>query len=221
MLLFLFQKTFHDSSGFWSNKNSYNLPGGKTGFDDQETKLPTYWNTSFSKICLGMKIGQQIKFIVINKKAASLHSLIADGKYRATSLGCNTWKKLIGSQASLQTGCNKGGSMLPVPASMLRQESVSLEMTNEIATPVIPKLGLEREEILTIPTHVGTTLSRDIHRIMERETSKPWDISWYSRLSSIYYYLTVHEKNDAIKGFCYYNLSGPFLRGSDLFTDNS
>ena len=56
-----------------------------------------------------MKIGQQIKFIVINKKAASLHSLIADGKYRTTSLGRNTWKKLIGSQASLQTGCNKEG----------------------------------------------------------------------------------------------------------------
>ena len=109
MDLFIFQKTFHYSSGFWSNKNSYNLPGGKTGFDDQETKLPTYWNTSFSKICLGMKIGQQIKFIVINKKAASLHSLIADGKYRATSLGRNTWKKLIGSQASLQANCNKEG----------------------------------------------------------------------------------------------------------------
>ena len=109
MLLFVFQKTFHYSSGFWSNKNSYNLPGGKTGFDGQETKLPTYWSTPFAKICLGMKIGHQIKFIVINKKAASLHSLIADGKYRATSLGRNTWKKLIGSQASLQPNCNKEG----------------------------------------------------------------------------------------------------------------
>ena len=56
-----------------------------------------------------MKIGKQIKFIVINKKAASLHSLIADGKYRATSLGRNTWKKLIGSQVSLQPNCNKEG----------------------------------------------------------------------------------------------------------------
>ena len=56
-----------------------------------------------------MKIGKQIKFIVINKKAASLHSLIAYGKYRATSLGRNTWKKLIGSRASLQPNCNKEG----------------------------------------------------------------------------------------------------------------
>ena len=45
----------------------------------------------------------------LNKKAASLHSLIADGKYRATSLGRNKWKKPIGSQASLQTNCNKEG----------------------------------------------------------------------------------------------------------------
>ena len=60
----------------------YNLPGGETGFDAQETKLPTYWNTPFSKICLGMKIGQQINFIVINKQANSLYSLIADGQYR-------------------------------------------------------------------------------------------------------------------------------------------
>ena len=56
-----------------------------------------------------MKIGQQINFIVINKQANSLYSLIADGQYRATSLGRDTWKTLIGSQASLQLKCNKEG----------------------------------------------------------------------------------------------------------------
>ena len=77
--------------------------------DAHETKLPTYWNTPFNKICLGMKIGQQFKSVVINHQARSLYSLIADGKYRATSLGRNTWKKLIGSRASLQPNCNKEG----------------------------------------------------------------------------------------------------------------
>ena len=105
----LFQKTFHYDSHLWRDRNAYNLPGGKTGFDLQETKLPTYWNTPFSKICLGMRIGHQIKFIVINKHANSLHSLIADGRYRATTLGRHTWKSLIGSQASLQLKCNKEG----------------------------------------------------------------------------------------------------------------
>ena len=56
-----------------------------------------------------MKIGQQINFIVINKFAKSLHSLIADGQYRTSSLGRDTWKALIGSEASLQTNCNKDG----------------------------------------------------------------------------------------------------------------
>ncbi|XP_078351944.1 uncharacterized protein LOC144636605 [Oculina patagonica] len=101
--------TFNYDSVYWSDKKDYNLRGGETGFDTQETKLPTYWNTSFSKICLGMRIGQQINFIVINKQADSLYSLIADGQYRATSLGRNTWKTLIGSQASLQLNCNKEG----------------------------------------------------------------------------------------------------------------
>ena len=56
-----------------------------------------------------MKTGEQENFIAINKSASSLYSLIADGKYRATSLGRNTWKKLIGSRASLQPNCNKEG----------------------------------------------------------------------------------------------------------------
>ena len=56
-----------------------------------------------------MKIGQQIKFMVVNRHANSLYSLIADERYRPTSLGRNTWKTLIGSQASLQTNCNREG----------------------------------------------------------------------------------------------------------------
>ncbi|XP_078351737.1 uncharacterized protein LOC144636404 isoform X2 [Oculina patagonica] len=103
------KRTFHYDSHLWSDRNAYNHEGGKTGFDTQETKLPSYWTTPFSKICLGMKISQQLNFIVINKQANSLYSLIADGQYRATSLGRNTWKTLIGSQASLQTNCNKEG----------------------------------------------------------------------------------------------------------------
>ena len=56
-----------------------------------------------------MKIGQQTNFIVINKQANSLYSLIADGQYRKTTLGRDKWKKLIGAEASLQDNCNKEG----------------------------------------------------------------------------------------------------------------
>ena len=56
-----------------------------------------------------MKVGQQLKFIVIDKQANSLYSLIADGHYRATSLGRGAWKTLLGSQGSLQRNCNREG----------------------------------------------------------------------------------------------------------------
>ena len=36
-----FQTTFHYDSQYWSNYDEYNRPGGETGFDKQETKLPT------------------------------------------------------------------------------------------------------------------------------------------------------------------------------------
>ena len=77
--------------------------------DTNETKLPTYWNTPFNKICLGMKVDQHFKSVVIKHQATSLYSLIEDGKYRPTSLGRDTWKELIGSHASLQRNCNKEG----------------------------------------------------------------------------------------------------------------
>ena len=56
-----------------------------------------------------MKIDQKVNFIVINHHSSSLFSLIADGQYRATSLGRDTWKTLIGPQASLQNNCNIEG----------------------------------------------------------------------------------------------------------------
>ncbi len=109
LFLSLIQRTFHYNSKFWTNKNDFNRPGGKTGFDTRETKLPTYWSTPFSKICLAMKIGHRMRSIVINRHANSLYSLIADGRRRSTSLRHSTWKSLIGSRVSLQRNCNKQG----------------------------------------------------------------------------------------------------------------
>ena len=56
-----------------------------------------------------MKFGGRTRFILINKQASSLYSLIADGTYRATSLGRGKWKSLLGYQASLQLKCGQEG----------------------------------------------------------------------------------------------------------------
>ncbi|XP_073247541.1 uncharacterized skeletal organic matrix protein 5-like [Porites lutea] len=103
------KRTFHYDSTLWTDTRDYHSSSGNILFDHQETKLPTYWSTPFSKICLAMKIDSQVKSIVIYRQANSLYSLIADGEYRSTSLGRNTWKKLIGKQASLQKNCNREG----------------------------------------------------------------------------------------------------------------
>ncbi|XP_015772622.1 PREDICTED: fibrillin-1-like isoform X11 [Acropora digitifera] len=103
------KNTFHYSSSFWSDRQAYNLAGGKTGFDKQETKLPSYWETHISKICLGMRSGSTTRFVVIHQSANSLYTLIADGTYRAVSLGRNNWKSLVGPEGSLQPNCNNEG----------------------------------------------------------------------------------------------------------------
>ena len=79
-----------------------------------------------------MKIGQQIKFIAINKQASSLYTLIADGKYRATSLGRNTWKTLVGSQASLQRNCNKEGFNVVGTARSWARTRIGILGNNEV-----------------------------------------------------------------------------------------
>ncbi|CAH3140640.1 unnamed protein product [Pocillopora meandrina] len=69
--------TFHYQYQLWSNKESLNLSEGEIGFHSEETKLPSYRKTSFSKICIDIKTDEQIRF----NKASSQYSLIADGKF--------------------------------------------------------------------------------------------------------------------------------------------
>ena len=130
-LFYFLKSTFHFNSSLWSNKKTFNLEGGETGFDSQETKMPSYWDTPFSKICLGMKIDQQVNFITITKQASSLFTLIADGKYRNTSLARDTWKTLIGSQASLQHNCNMEGFNLVCSARSWSRARIGILGNNE------------------------------------------------------------------------------------------
>ena len=102
------QTTFSFDSTYWSDNKTCNLAGGMTGLDSEETKLPTYWNTPFTKICLGMKVGSDTRFILLPKQARSLYSLIADGVYLSTLSSRDTWKSLIAG-SSLQQNCNKEG----------------------------------------------------------------------------------------------------------------
>ena len=111
------QQTFTFSSALWTNKEPYNEADGLTGLDKKETKLPSYWTTPFTKICLGMKVGSVTNFVMINTAAPSLHSLIADGAYRnVTHLGRDAWKSLL-PDPSLQVHCNVEGFNVQEPSA--------------------------------------------------------------------------------------------------------
>ena len=92
----------------WINNESYAVEDGLEGLTEKESKLASYWNTPFKKICLGMTVNGDRKWMVLDYESSSLYSLIADGQYRSTTAGRSAWKSLIAG-SSLQPNCNEEG----------------------------------------------------------------------------------------------------------------
>jgi hypothetical protein len=85
----------------WTNKESYAVEDGLEGLPEKESKLASYWNTPFKKICLGMTVNGSRKWMMLDYEASSLYSVIADGQYQSTTAGRPAWKSLI-ADSSLQ-----------------------------------------------------------------------------------------------------------------------
>ena len=85
-----------------------NVPGGLEGLTENETKLASYHNTPFTKICLGMTVNNATNMILLNHSANSLYNVIADGIYRPTYLGREIWLTLV-NNGTIQENCNKEG----------------------------------------------------------------------------------------------------------------
>ncbi len=97
-----------------------NVEAGLEGLTESETKLASYYNTPFTKVCLGMKVNNVTNWILLNHTASSLYSVIADGNYIETNAGRAEWVSLI-KGASLQPKCNKEGfNLQPNPGMKLR-----------------------------------------------------------------------------------------------------
>jgi hypothetical protein len=92
----------------WNNRESYAVEDGLLGMPKKESKLASYWITPFTKICVGMDVYGDVKWMAVNYKASSLFDVIADGQYRETTAGRDKWKSLIAG-SSLQPNCNKEG----------------------------------------------------------------------------------------------------------------
>ena len=62
----------------------------------------------FKEICLGMKVNNDLNFVSISYQASSLYNIIADGRYRSTSIGRSKWLSLVRG-SGLQLRCNREG----------------------------------------------------------------------------------------------------------------
>ncbi|XP_028412857.1 uncharacterized skeletal organic matrix protein 5-like [Dendronephthya gigantea] len=102
------KNTFLYLSSLWTNKETYAAQDGLEGLTEKESKLASYWNTPFTKICLGMSYKNTRKWMTFDYTATSLYSVIADGQFRATTAGRAAWKSLI-VDSSLQKNCNREG----------------------------------------------------------------------------------------------------------------
>ena len=102
------QNEFTYNSPYWTNKEIYAVEDGLEGLTEKQTKLASYWNTPFNKICLGMKVNGVTKWIVIDHQASSLFNVIADGAFRKTTAGKEAWKSLIDG-SGFQQNCNREG----------------------------------------------------------------------------------------------------------------
>ena len=72
-----------------------------------ETKLASYHNTPFTKLCLGMTRNDVTNWILVKHTATSLYSVIADGELPRNK-GRAEWMSLL-NDAVLQSACNKEG----------------------------------------------------------------------------------------------------------------
>ena len=104
------QSTFRYDSSYWTSTTTYGDYSYRRdgGLDNRQYKGSAYWRTSFKEICVGMRYNGNLRAFSFSYPASSLHSLIADGRYRPTHLGRYKWKSLIYG-SSLQRHCNQEG----------------------------------------------------------------------------------------------------------------
>ncbi|XP_028414184.1 uncharacterized skeletal organic matrix protein 5-like [Dendronephthya gigantea] len=95
-------------NGTKTNKETYAAQDGLEGLTEKESKLASYWNTPFTKICLGMTYNGDRKWMSFKYTGTSLYTVIEDGQFRATGAGRAAWKSLI-ANSSLQRNCNREG----------------------------------------------------------------------------------------------------------------
>ena len=102
------QTTFIYGSSFWRNKKTLNVEAGLDGLTQNETKLASYHNTPFAKLCLGMTANDVTNWILVNYTPTSLHNVTKGPINKPTNAGRAEWISLMNG-TRLQAKCNQEG----------------------------------------------------------------------------------------------------------------
>ncbi|EDO36634.1 predicted protein [Nematostella vectensis] len=100
--------TFRYDSTLWTNKDEFNPEAGKTGLDKNETKLSFYWSHSFQEVCLGLRVGEDLRWLNLKYSRSSLYDVISMTSRTPTTAGRDAWLRLM-ANSSFQDNCNLEG----------------------------------------------------------------------------------------------------------------
>lgn len=123
------QSTVYCYSSLWINNDTFNIVCGEARFDLYEAKLSTYWNTTFTKICFGMRFVNRSRSC--HQQACQL-PVLRDCRREITWIDhCRTWRTLIGSEASLQSHWSQEGSNVVGSSAAHFKARIGVLGTNE------------------------------------------------------------------------------------------
>ena len=98
-----------ENSTLWTTKKTYNAERGLESFYQNEAKFPAFDEMSFAKICIGMNVATDVRWLRIpNINKNSLLHLFQLGNEVYTTQGRRFWKTII-TNSSLQVNCNREG----------------------------------------------------------------------------------------------------------------
>eukprot|EP00112_Aurelia_sp_Birch-Aquarium-sp1_P023248 Seg685.4 transcript_id=Seg685.4/GoldUCD/mRNA.D3Y31 product="putative skeletal organic matrix protein 5" protein_id=Seg685.4/GoldUCD/D3Y31 len=103
--------TFHFDANYWTTNNVYNdlTALRQDFFDGEQAKFDAYNKMPFTRVCIGMKVGNAKNFgILLSHASTSLLAYIGSGTAQRTSQGRARWLALVAG-GSIQGNCNREG----------------------------------------------------------------------------------------------------------------
>lgn len=123
--------TFAYDNAIWEDANL--LAPSMPGLDKVEAKLETWNAVAFTELRIALEYpvdSGEVRHLVVPLAGAKLRDLFMAGQTRASTLGRDAWKGLVGPAASLQLNCNLEGTNIFHDQTRVRLGIISNEQAD-------------------------------------------------------------------------------------------